>query len=200
MTLRRSHQAFLCAAVVLTVSATGCARRPSVTQAAAPPPTGSAVAAVPAPAPAPAAPAAAPPPTAPSPQVAPVPAPVETARPAPRDFATVAGLPDVYFDFDKSAIRPDAAKVLLGSVEWLNAHADHIVLIEGHCDERGTNEYNLALGDRRAKATRDFLVAHGVAARRISLISYGEERPQCSEHNEQCWSRNRRSHFLVKAE
>ena len=202
--MRHARHAFLCAAVVLTLLATGCARRPSVTQAAAPPPTGG-VAAVPAPAPVPAAPAPAPPasaPPAPAPpvQAAPVPAPVETARPAPKDFAPTAEVPDIHFDFDKSAIRPDAAKILLASAEWLKAHTDHALLIEGHCDERGTNEYNLALGDRRAKATRDFLVAHGVATRRITLISYGEERPQCTEHNEQCWSRNRRSHFLVKPE
>ena len=203
--MTRARHAFLYTAVALTLLATGCARRPAVTQAAAPAPTGG-VATVPAPAPVPAAPPAAPPasappaPAAPPAQAAPVPAPVETARPAPKDFAPTAELPDIYFDFDKSAIRPDAAKVLLASAEWLKAHAGHLLLIEGHCDERGTNEYNVALGDRRAKATRDFLVAQGVATRRITLISYGEERPQCTEHNEQCWSRNRRSHFLVKPE
>jgi peptidoglycan-associated lipoprotein len=186
------------AAVVLAVWAAGCAKRPSVTQAAAPPPTGSAVAPVPAPAPAAAAPAA--PPAAPPAAAAPTPAPAETARPAPRGFAEVAALADIYFDFDQAVIRPDAARILRTSAEWLNAHADHALLIEGHCDERGTNQYNLALGDRRAKAAQDFLVAHGVAARRITLISYGEERPQCAELNESCWSRNRRAHFLVRPE
>ena len=101
---------------------------------------------------------------------------------------------------DGSSIRPDAAKVLQASAEWLNGHADRTLLIEGHCDERGTEAYNLALGDRRAHATRNFLVAHGVIARRINVISYGTEQPQCSEHNEECWSLNRRAHFVLKAE
>jgi len=73
-----------------------------------------------------------------------------------------------------------------------------LVLIEGHCDERGTNEYNQALGDRRAKATMNFLVGQGVKAERITTISYGEERPTCAEHNDSCWSQNRRAHLLVK--
>jgi peptidoglycan-associated lipoprotein len=73
------------------------------------------------------------------------------------------------------------------------------VLIEGHCDERGTNEYNLALGERRAKATMNYLVGQGVQANRITIISYGKERPTCTEHSEACWAKNRRAHFLVKA-
>jgi peptidoglycan-associated lipoprotein len=180
-------------AIVLALATHGCARRPSMIQATAPAPTGAPAA--PAPAPAPVAPAAAAPPP-PAAAAAPVAAP----RPAPADFKPAAQLPDIHFDFDKSVIRPDAAKILQTSAEWLKANADRALLIEGHCDERGTTEYNLALGDRRAKATRDFLLAQGVAARRITLVSYGEERPQCTEHNEACWSRNRRSHFIVKAE
>jgi peptidoglycan-associated lipoprotein len=189
-----------CAALVLALSITGCARRPSVTQAAAPPPT-AAVATAPAPAPAAVAPAPAPAPTAATPEPpAPAPAAAATARPAPQEFAPDAALADIFFDFDKSVIRPDAAKVLRTSAEWLSARPGHAVLIEGHCDERGTDAYNLALGDRRAKATQEFLLAHGVAARRITVISYGEQRPQCTAHNEECWSRNRRVHFLVKPE
>jgi peptidoglycan-associated lipoprotein len=185
-----------CGALVLALWITGCARRPSVTQAAAPPPT-AAVATAPVPAPA----AVAPVPAAATPEPpAPAPAAAVTARPAPQEFAPDAALPDIFFDFDKSVIRPDAAKVLQTSADWLNARPGHAVLIEGHCDERGTDAYNLALGDRRAKATQDFLLAHGVAARRITLISYGEQRPQCTAPNEECWSRNRRAHFLVKPE
>ena len=75
-----------------------------------------------------------------------------------------------------------------------------MLLVEGHADERGTNEYNLALGDRRAKATMTYLLGQGVAASRINVISYGEERPVCTAHAEQCWAQNRRAHFLVKAE
>jgi len=188
--MTRSRHALVSAAVILALFVTGCAKQPAVTQAAAPPPTGAPVAAAPAP---PVAAAPAPAPAAPAP-------PVVTARPAPKEFAPEPQLPDIYFDFDKSAIRPDDAKVLQASAEWLNGHADRTVLIEGHCDERGTEAYNLALGDRRAHATRDFLVAHGVIARRINVISYGKEQPQCSEHNEECWSLNRRAHFVLKAE
>jgi peptidoglycan-associated lipoprotein len=74
-----------------------------------------------------------------------------------------------------------------------------LVLIEGHCDERGTNEYNLALGERRAKAAMSYLVSQGVQANRITLISYGKERPVCGQHNEECWVKNRRARFQVKA-
>ena len=111
-----------------------------------------------------------------------------------------AALKEIYFDFDKSNVRPGDAKILDASATYLKANPNQLVLIEGHCDERGTIEYNLALGDRRAKATRDFLLAQGVAADRITLISYGNERPQCAGHNEECWSRNRRAHLIVKAE
>ena len=120
------------------------------------------------------------------------------ARPAPSDFVAAPELRDVHFDFDRYAIRPDDAAILDRNVGWLKANASDLLLIEGHCDERGTNEYNVALGERRAQATLNYLVAHGVAARRITIVSYGEERPQCAEHSEACWSKNRRAHFLVK--
>jgi peptidoglycan-associated lipoprotein len=103
----------------------------------------------------------------------------------------------IYFDFDKADIRPGDAKVLDANAAWLKSN-DHLVLVEGHCDERGTNEYNLALGEKRAKATMNYLVAQGVPANRITVISYGEERPTCSEHAEACWSKNRRAAPLVK--
>ena len=109
-------------------------------------------------------------------------------------------LNDIYFDFDKYNIRPNDAKILDANAAWLKSNPANLVLIEGHCDERGTNEYNLALGERRAKSTMNYLVAQGVQASRITIISYGEERPVCSEHNEACWSKNRRSHFLTKAQ
>ena len=105
---------------------------------------------------------------------------------------------DIFFDFDKYAIRPDAAATLQANIDWLKTNASALVLIEGHCDERGTNAYNLALGDRRARAARDYLVARGVAAERITMISYGEERPVCIARTEACWARNRRAHFLAK--
>jgi len=104
----------------------------------------------------------------------------------------------VHFDFDKAVIRPSDAKILDQSAVWLKANPDQLILIEGHCDERGTIEYNLALGERRAKAAMTYLVAHGVEANRITLISYGKERPGCTEKAERCWAQNRRDHFLVK--
>ncbi|HET8578686.1 MAG TPA: peptidoglycan-associated lipoprotein Pal [Methylomirabilota bacterium] len=108
-------------------------------------------------------------------------------------------LKDIHFDFDKYDIRSGDAKILDANAAWLKSNPNNLVLIEGHCDERGTNEYNLALGERRAKSTMNYLVGQGVQANRITIISYGEERPQCTEHNEACWAKNRRAHFLVKA-
>lgn len=119
-------------------------------------------------------------------------------RPSPRDFVVTADLPDIHFDFDKYEIRPDDARLLESSAQWLKANPAVQVLIEGHADERGTNEYNLALGDRRARASMNYLVSYGVSSRRITVISYGEERPLCHEKTELCWAENRRAHFAVK--
>ena len=125
--------------------------------------------------------------------VAPTPPP-----PAPKEFAPNAALRTINFDFDKSTIRPADVPALEATAKWLQANSDQLLLIEGHCDERGTSAYNLALGDRRAKSAMDFLVARGVAANRISVVSYGEERPACAERTEACWARNRRDAFLTK--
>ena len=124
--------------------------------------------------------------------------PGTTARPSPKEFTAIPELKPIYFDFDKYDIRPADAKVLDANAAWLKTNDAQLVLIEGHCDERGTNEYNLALGERRAKSSMNYLVSQGVQASRITIISYGEERPVCAEHNEECWSKNRRSQFLVK--
>jgi len=104
---------------------------------------------------------------------------------------------DVFFDYDKSVIRPDAREALDEDLSVLNENPGLRVVIEGHCDERGTNEYNLALGERRAKAVRTYLMAGGVDSDRISTISYGEERPFCLGHGETAWQCNRRGHFVV---
>lgn len=104
---------------------------------------------------------------------------------------------DVYFDFDRYEIREEAQPVLVELANWLINNKDAMVLLEGHCDDRGTNQYNLALGDRRANAAKDFLVASGVPPRKVNTISYGEEKPQCTEHNEKCWALNRRAHYIV---
>jgi len=108
-------------------------------------------------------------------------------------------LKDIYFDFDKYDIRPGDAKILDENAKWLKTNTNALILVEGHADERGTNEYNLALGERRAKATMNYLASQGVQAGRVTVISYGKERPQCTERNEQCWGKNRRAHLLAKA-
>lgn len=118
--------------------------------------------------------------------------------PSPREFSPVADLQDIHFAFDRAEIGSEAAAMLDANAQWLKENPRHLVLIEGHADERGTNEYNLALGDRRAKASMNYLVAHGVHATRISVISYGEEQPMCREHTEDCWTKNRRAHFGIK--
>jgi peptidoglycan-associated lipoprotein len=106
---------------------------------------------------------------------------------------------DAYFDFDKYDIRPDARETLTRNASALRSiladFPDAVITIEGHCDERGSAEYNLGLGDRRATAAKEFLVQLGISADRLRTISYGKERPQCTEHNEECWQRNRRAHF-----
>lgn len=191
-------------AVALTVI-TGCAKRPSVTVAAAPAPTS-------APAPAPAAPApppaVAPAPAAPAPAPAPTPAPVApapapepvAARPAPpAEYMANAALAPIHFEFDKSDIRTADASILQANARWLADNPGQLLLIEGHCDPRGTNQYNLALGERRASAAKNYLVAQGVDATRITIVSYGEERPVCMEETEACWAQDRRAMFLTKA-
>ncbi len=106
-------------------------------------------------------------------------------------------LGDVYFEFDKYDLLPEARERLARNAEFMNEHPDFIFTIEGHCDERGTNEYNLALGDRRAAATRNYVTSLGVDGTRVSTISYGEERPQCTDSEEACWQLNRRATFLI---
>jgi peptidoglycan-associated lipoprotein len=120
------------------------------------------------------------------------------ALPSPKEFAETSALRDVHFDFDRYEIRSQDKPVLDENAKWLKQNAAAMLLIEGHADERGTNEYNLALGERRAKATRDHLVSLGIDGGRITVISYGEERPLCTERTEACWAQNRRAHFLVK--
>jgi len=119
-------------------------------------------------------------------------------RPSPRDFVAVPDVEDVHFDFDRYDIRPDAARILDANARWMKANPRALVLIEGHADERGTNEYNLALGERRAQAAMNYLVGQGLPAARFTVISYGEEWPVCQEKTEACWARNRRAHFLAK--
>ncbi len=155
-------------------------------------------------------------PPPPPPPVATVPPPQEVAPPPPppvRDetpdpwdaeieelnrMAREQGLlGDVYFDFDKYDLRPDARERLAKNAEFMRAHPNFRFLVEGHCDERGTNEYNLALGDRRATAATGYLASLGIDGGRMRTVSYGEERPVCTDSGESCWQRNRRAHFVI---
>ncbi len=104
---------------------------------------------------------------------------------------------DIYFDFDKSYIRLDAQNILKQKAEYMNQHPEISVIIEGHCDERGTNEYNIALGERRAVATKQFMIRLGISADSMVTVSYGEERPADPGHSESAWAKNRRVHFDI---
>jgi peptidoglycan-associated lipoprotein len=104
---------------------------------------------------------------------------------------------DVFFDYDSFSIRPDEQQALQNDAQWLKSHPNAKVTIEGHCDERGSTEYNLTLGDNRARAVRDALVQLGVQAGQLATISYGKEKPFCTESNESCWQQNRRGHLVL---
>ena len=153
---------------------------------------------------------------APEPTPAPVSTPtvvtVETPPPAPpptprvTDEITDKSLSEVssylkpaFFDYDKADIRADARDVLAANASWLKKYPSVQFTIEGHCDERGTAQYNLALGDRRANAAKDYLVSLGVDAGRVKTVSYGKERPFATGHDEDSWQKNRRAHFVVTA-
>jgi peptidoglycan-associated lipoprotein len=123
-----------------------------------------------------------------------------TVRPDPKEFVVMKDLRDIRFDFDRYEIRPEDAEILEANADLLKSNPGWLVLIEGHADQRGTTDYNMALSDRRAKASMNYLVSQGVRANRITMIGYGEERPVCKETSEQCWSQNRRVHFMVKAQ
>jgi len=140
----------------------------------------------------------------------PTPAPVSTPTQRTPNAATraridelLARIEDAYFDYDKHTLRPDAVKALeADSTELRNIlkdYPDYKLTIEGHCDERGSAEYNLALGDARAHAAKDYLVQVGIPAGQLNVTSYGKEKPVCEEHDENCWQRNRRIHIVAGA-
>jgi peptidoglycan-associated lipoprotein len=126
----------------------------------------------------------------------PEPAPIEEEKERAA-AAEAEGLQPVYFDFDRSFVRDDARAVMKTNAEWLKANPTAKVRIEGNCDERGTIEYNQALGQRRAASAKKYLTDLGISAGRISLISYGKEKPVCTEGNEECWQKNRRGDLVV---
>jgi peptidoglycan-associated lipoprotein len=108
-------------------------------------------------------------------------------------------LSDAFFDYDQADLREDARSVLAGDATGMKKHSTVQVLIEGHCDERGTAAYNLALGDRRANAAKEYLVSLGIDGTRLRTVSYGKERPFCTESTESCWQQNRRAHLVITA-
>jgi peptidoglycan-associated lipoprotein len=203
--MRLNALALVVPTVGLALMLTGCPKRPMVPVVSAPPPAPPASQAAPPPLPpAPTSPPVVAAPVAP-PTPAPTPAPVAPPTPAPtpppappKEYRPNDALKRINFSFDQAVIRPGDAKILEASVAWLKANPNQLVLIEGHCDERGTDEYNLALGDRRARAAMNFLVAQGIPANRITMISYGKERPLCRERTKACWATNRRDEFLTK--
>lgn len=191
MSLRRSlSYLFIC---VLLIGLVDCAKK-------VPPP------APPPPPPPPAAPPPPPPPPRPPP---PPPPPAPAPRPPTEDeiFSRKSldelnrekPLSEVFFDYDKAEIRDEARATLQRNADFLKRWTSTRVSIDGHCDSRGTNEYNLALGERRATAVKEYMVSLGVAGDRIQQVSKGEESPVCTEDNEACWSRNRRGAFVFTA-
>jgi peptidoglycan-associated lipoprotein len=157
----------------------------------------------------------APPPGTPAPPVAPrTPPPAPAPAPAPQvaqqsdDYARIKAmdvdainrmglLAEIHFDFDKADLHEGDLRILAKNAENLKRFDFLTVAVDGHCDERGTVEYNLALGERRAKAAFDYLISLGVPRQRLKSVSYGKEAPLCQEHDEGCWARNRRAHFTV---
>jgi len=185
----RAPSIFAVAVLSISVLWTGCARKRAVTTPPSPPSA---------------------PVEAPAPPPPPAPAPIETPPPAASPFdgdldavnryvAEHGLLADVYFDYDRDELRGDARSRLQLNAEFMKAQPQFVVTLEGHCDERGSIGYNVALGDRRATSSKHYVASLGVADGRMQSVSYGKERPVCTESNEACWSRNRRVHFVITA-
>jgi peptidoglycan-associated lipoprotein len=177
----------LCSA--LTVVAAGCHKKVPPAAPVQPPP------------PPPAAPVTPPPPPPPPPAPAPAPRPLTDdeifARKSVDQLNAERPLDDVFFDLDKAEIRDDARSSLQKDADWMKKWTSTQVTLEGHCDSRGSAEYNLGLGSRRASAVKEYLVNLGVPLSRVTVVSKGKEQPFCNEENESCWQQNRRGHFVI---
>ena len=179
----------------VAIAATGCHKNVAPPAPAPPPP------------PPPTAPATPPPPAPPPPAAQPTPARAAPQLTDEQLFAqkTLAQLnaekplADVYFDLDESTLRDDAKAPLQRDADWMKRWTSTQVTVEGHADERGSAEYNLALGERRAQTVKEYLVSLGIPAGRVTVVSKGKEQPVCTQHDESCWQQNRRGHFVVTA-
>ena len=178
----RSNHWILFAVVALFVFVSGCHKRVAKTTAPTPPPK---------PAPAPVVASA-----APAPKPAPAPAPQPSPGPSVAQLFQQ-NVRDAYFDYDKAALSDADRAALTRDAEFLRSYPSVSFVIEGHCDERGSEEYNLGLGDRRASSAKRYLVDLGIADSRIQTTSFGKERPFCTQESESCWSQNRRAHFTL---
>jgi peptidoglycan-associated lipoprotein len=174
----------LAVAVVLGLALPGCGKKVPPPPPPAPPPV------------VPATPPPAPPP--PTPEVVPQPDEYDRLRAMASDQLDKTGLlADIHYEYDKADLRDQDRQVLAQNADVLKKYDFLVVTVEGHCDERGSVEYNLALGERRARAAFDYLVSLGVPTERLKSVSYGKEIPLCTDSNEACWARNRRAHFAV---
>jgi peptidoglycan-associated lipoprotein len=188
--MRSSKALIYVIALALVTLSVACSKKPPVTAPLPPPP---------------------PPPTTPAPPPPPPPPPPPAAAPKPltedevfakktlAELNAEKPLEDVYFDYDKADLKADARSSLARDAEWLKRWPSTKVIVEGHCDARGTNEYNLALGEKRAAAVRDYLAGLGIAADRVQVVTKGEESPFCLEETEACFAQNRRGHFILSA-
>ena len=177
--------------VAIALSAAGCAKKAPAPAPLPPPP----------PAPAPVVPTPPPPPSPPPPPAPAAPLTEEElfARKTTAELNAEKPLADVFFALDLSVLQDEGRASLQKNADWLRKWGSTKITLEGHCDSRGTTEYNLALGERRAQAAKDYLVSLGISADRILTISKGKESPFCSEEAESCWSQNRRGHFVITA-
>ena len=197
--MHHTQKRMLIAIAAVTLLAAGCKKK--VAMAPPPPPPHAAMPTAAAAKPAP------PPARAAAMQTAAAPAPAPrypNAATRARIDELLGRIEDAYFDYDKAALRPDALKALQADStelrDILKDFPDYKLTIEGHCDERGSSEYNIALGDKRAEAAKDYLVQVGIPSEQLNLISYGKDRPVCEDHDEACWQRNRRIHIVAMAQ
>jgi peptidoglycan-associated lipoprotein len=178
--------------VAVTLAAAGCHKKVPPQSPTAPPAAPPAAPRTPPPPPPP-------PEPAPAPPAAPLTEEQIFQRKSLAELNADRPLGDAFFDYNKSEIREDGRGALQKDADWMKKWTSTAVSIEGHCDSRGSSEYNLALGNRRANAVRDYMVSLGVPANRLTVISKGKEQPFCTDENESCWQQNRRGHFVITA-